>query len=257
MSDFPCAAEDDVVGISVRRSDALETSAPLTDSGSNLQRSTCRLRVRRGRSENVRCASASPLNPDDLEPRPNCPRATKRHRRRLQRPKVAPGSGLCGGPRARNVLRLVTPSSLGYVSRRLAPIAQSTWCLPMRRTLVACGPLVANRLGETHVLPRCGAQRSSVGGQFSAPMSASSTGRFTVLTQAPEITDMLGLHVGSLARPTGLTLGGSATVEPVMARPGGQRPACRHSTATNPVDCCRAAAGYCQAAGPARAGQRS
>ena len=73
-----------------------------------------------------------------------------------------------------------------------------------------------------------------------------------------EITDMLGLHVGSPARPTGLTLAESATVDPVGAtrRPTTGVPSL---TTTNPVapDCCGRAAGYCQVAGPGWAGQRS
>jgi len=39
--------------------------------------SWCQLRVKHGSSEHVRCTSASPLNPDDLERRPNCPRRAK------------------------------------------------------------------------------------------------------------------------------------------------------------------------------------
>ena len=66
-------AEDE--GVEVRVPERVLGSAPRTTKANPQIR--CPVWVRRGRSEHVRCTSASPLNTDDMKRRPNCPRRAK------------------------------------------------------------------------------------------------------------------------------------------------------------------------------------
>src|SRR6476469_7512798 len=110
-----------------------------------------------GRSEHVRCTSASPLNPDDLERRPNRPRRARSGHRRGWLSRHISGHPLSPGASARPHIRTSSAPLFAQRSEARANLFTKELRLLPRCEVAAFGELVV--VDELGIRPLCPAPR--------------------------------------------------------------------------------------------------